>query len=53
VCFIDVGQGKAVPAEIFLLEAGGPRFVLGPPSEAGLEGKRRFEREHFEQWFGA
>ena len=52
-CFIDVGQGKAVPAEIFLLEAGGPRFVLGPPSEAGLEGKRRFERERFEQWFGA
>ena len=53
VCFIDVGQEKAAPAEIFLLETGGPRFVLGPASEAGLEGKRRFERERFEQWCGA
>lgn len=53
VCFVDVGQEKAAPAEAFLLEPAGPRVVLAPASEEGLEGKRRFERERLEKWFGA
>jgi len=50
-CFIDVGRDQAAPADVRLLDPSGPRVVLGPPSEAGLEEKRHFERERLEKWF--
>ena len=51
-CFVDTGREEAAPAEIHLLAEGGPRAVLGPPSAAGLAGKREFERERLARWFG-
>ena len=50
-CFVDVGGGKAAPAEADLLHPDGPRFKLSPPSRAGLLAKKRFEAEHFRKWF--
>ncbi|MGH8003425.1 MAG: NAD(P)/FAD-dependent oxidoreductase [Limisphaerales bacterium] len=51
-CFVDVGGGQAAPAEAELLHPDGPRFVLKPPSRAGLLAKKRFEEERFRKWFG-
>ena len=51
-CFIDVGNDQAVAAEADLLAHGGPRFELSTPSGNGLEGKRRFEQERLQAWFG-
>jgi len=51
-CFVEIGQNMAAPAEADLLGPEGPRVTLNAPSEAGLEGKRQFERERFAKWFG-
>ena len=51
-CFVDTGKEEASPAEAHLLASGGPNVILSPPSKEGLEGKKRFERERFEKWFG-
>jgi len=51
-CYVEVGRNEAAPAEIRLLEEGGPAARIEPPSVKGLELKRRFETERFERWFG-
>ncbi len=51
VCYVDVGQEKAVTAEASLLDPAGPKIVLSPPSKAGLEDKARFERDRLRRWF--
>ncbi len=50
-CFVDVGGGQAAAAEAELLHPDGPRFVLKPPSRAGLLAKKRFETERLRKWF--
>ncbi len=50
-CFVDVGGGQAAAAEAELLHPDGPRFVLKPPSRAGLSAKKRFEAERLRKWF--
>ena len=51
-CYVEVGRNEAAPAEIRLLEEGGPTARIDPPSVKGLELKRQFERERFDRWFG-
>lgn len=52
VCFIDVGDNKAAPAEINLLTPEGPKAMLYPPTTEGLERKKMFEADRFQRWFG-
>jgi sulfide:quinone oxidoreductase len=51
-CFVETGRNMAAPAEADLLRSEGPGITLNPPSAAGLERKRQFERERFARWFG-
>lgn len=51
-CYVETGRGMAAPAEISLLEPGGPRARMDSPSVAGLAAKAEYERERFARWFG-
>jgi len=52
VCFVETGRGMASAAEINVFAEGGPHVRIDSPSPQGLEGKRQFERERFDAWFG-
>jgi len=51
-CYVETGRNEAAPAEIRLLEEGGPAARIEAPSTKGLESKRQFEAERLERWFG-
>lgn len=51
VCFIETGDGGAIPAQGHFFEEP-PRFDLQPPSLQGLREKEGFERNHLKAWFG-
>lgn len=51
ICYMDVGDEKAAPAEISLLAPEGPKAVLNEPSFEGLKGKGTFEAERLQKWF--
>lgn len=51
VCYVDVGRDEAATADASLLDSGGPKVVLRPPSRSGLDDKVRFERERLRRWF--
>ena len=51
VCYIDVGNEKASPANISLLTPDGPKAIISEPLTDGLKGKELFESERLQKWF--
>jgi sulfide:quinone oxidoreductase len=52
VCFIETGDGVAIPGHGFFFETPNPRFDLGAPSTNGLRDKEHFEADFMKRWFG-
>ncbi|MES2155045.1 MAG: FAD/NAD(P)-binding oxidoreductase [bacterium] len=52
-CFIELGNGQAIPAEGDFFAAPQPRFAFQPASTQGLQEKQRFEADRLKAWFGA
>lgn len=51
-CFIELGDGKAIPAEGDFFATPQPRFTFGPATPQGLRDKERFEADRLDAWFG-
>ena len=51
-CFIELGNGKAIPAEGDFFARQQPRFTFGPATPQGLRDKERFEADRLDAWFG-
>jgi NADPH-dependent 2,4-dienoyl-CoA reductase/sulfur reductase-like enzyme len=49
---IELGDGKAIPAEGEFFATPHPRFTFGPASPDGLRDKQRFEADRLAAWFG-
>jgi sulfide:quinone oxidoreductase len=52
-CYIETGQGQAIPAVGDFYASPQPRFDFSPASRKGLADKQRFEAERLDGWFGA
>ena len=52
-CFIELGDGKAIPAAGEFFATPHPRFTFGPASPDGLRDKERFEADRLASWFGS
>jgi sulfide:quinone oxidoreductase len=52
-CFIETGDGKAIPAAGDFYATPQPRFTFQDASAEGLRLKERFEAERLRDWFGA
>lgn len=51
-CFLESGYGEAMLVRGRFLAEGGPQVELTTPSAEHLEGKRVFERDRLDAWFG-
>jgi sulfide:quinone oxidoreductase len=52
-CYIETGEGKAIPAAGDFYASPQPRFDFAPASQGGLVDKQRFEADRLDDWFGA
>lgn len=52
-CFIELGGGRAIPAEGEFFATPQPRFTFREASAQGLRDKERFEADRLNAWFGS
>lgn len=52
VCFIETGDGHAIPGHGSFFATPHPTFEFGPDSETGLREKEQFEKRFMQHWFG-
>ena len=52
VCYIETGDGAALPGRGSFFASPNPTFEFGTPSPKGLHEKEQFESEFMQRWFG-
>ncbi len=52
VCYIETGDGNAIPGNGSFLAQPQPTFEFGPASPKGLQEKEKFEKDLLRRWFG-
>ncbi|HEX9816886.1 MAG TPA: FAD/NAD(P)-binding oxidoreductase [Candidatus Thermoplasmatota archaeon] len=52
VCYIETGDGNAIPGNGSFFARPHPTFEFGPASAQGLQEKERFEKDFLRRWFG-
>lgn len=51
-CYIETGDGRATAIEGNFFAQPAPLLQLKPPSEDAMKGKKEFEKERLDEWFG-